>query len=94
MSKFYLDTDRRMASDPEFRHCVMMLMQFAGKFGFTPGELKQIAFRAALELEIRNPGQWVLTQRDLDEIDETVRGQKPTAEQVLALHDYLRGPKP
>lgn len=90
MSKFYLDTDHRMASDNEFRHCVMMLMQFADQFGFTPGELKQIAFRAALELEMRRPGQWVLTQRDLDEIDENMRGKKPTAEQVQSLSEYLR----
>jgi hypothetical protein len=91
VSKFYLDTDSRMASDPEFRHCVMTLIQFADRFGFTPGELKQIAFRAALELEMRRPGQWVLTQRDLDEIDETIRAEKPTSEQVQALHEYLRG---
>ena len=69
MSRFYTDTDRRMATDPEFAGCVMMLMRFADQFGYTPGELKQIAFRAALELEMRRPGCHVLTSQQLDELD-------------------------
>jgi hypothetical protein len=53
---FYSDTDRRMQDDAGFRAAVHMLMALAAEHGFTPGELKQIAFRAALELEMRNPG--------------------------------------
>jgi len=50
---FYDDTDRRMHQDAEFSSTVQMLMAHAQRYGFTPGELKQIAFRAAFELEMR-----------------------------------------
>ena len=50
---YYRDTDERMRSDATFRAAVHMLMNAAREHGFTPGELRQIAFRAALELELR-----------------------------------------
>jgi hypothetical protein len=73
MSNFYSDTDLRMNEDAEFRQCVTLLMQLADRNGYTPGELKQIAFRAALELELRRPGCQVLTKQQLEELDEAAR---------------------
>ncbi len=52
---WYRDTDERMAKDPAFRSAVDMLMRLALQHEFTPGELKQIAFCAALEIEMRYP---------------------------------------
>ena len=52
---FYSDTDRRHLNDPAFHAAVKLLMKLASEHGFTPGELKQIAFKAALELEKRRP---------------------------------------
>ena len=52
---FYSDTDLRMRHDPEFRAAVNLVAHLAMRHGFTPGELKQIAFRAAYEVEMRNP---------------------------------------
>lgn len=72
-ASFYLDTDARMAGDPEFRACVMLLMQLADRNGYSPGELKQIAFRAALELELRRPGCSVLTARQIEELEEAAK---------------------
>jgi hypothetical protein len=51
---FYDDTERRMRDDAEFSATVQMLMAHAMRHGFTPGELRQIAFRAAFELEMRS----------------------------------------
>lgn len=51
---FYRDTDERYMQDPAFRAAVDMLQNMAREHGFTPGELKQIAFKAAVELEFRN----------------------------------------
>jgi hypothetical protein len=51
----YSDTERRMINDSEFHAAVMLLAQLAQQHGFTPGELKQIAFAAALFVEERNP---------------------------------------
>ncbi len=51
----YRDTDQRMTNDAEFHGVVRFLIQAAEEYGFTPGELKQMAFRAALEVERRNP---------------------------------------
>lgn len=70
---YYRDTDARMAGDVDFRACVMQMMRFADLLGFTPGELKQIAFRAALELEMRRPGTWVVTQGQIEEIETATR---------------------
>ena len=56
MANLYNDTDLRMLNDPAFHAVVDYLMHVAREHGFTPGELKQMAFRAALELEMRNPG--------------------------------------
>jgi hypothetical protein len=57
---FYSDTDHRMANDPAFNAVVNFLMRAAREHGFTPGELKQMAFRAAYELELRStsPVRW------------------------------------
>lgn len=52
---YYHDTDHRMEHDADFRSSVMSLVRMAQEFGYTPGELKQIAFRAALEIEMRKP---------------------------------------
>lgn len=67
---YYTDTDQRMRNDPDFSACVAFMMQMADRFGFTPGELKQVAFRAALELELRRPGCAVLTTQQLEEIEQ------------------------
>ena len=52
---WYRDTDERMARDPAFHAAVTLLMKLALEHEFTPGELKQIAFCAALEIEMRYP---------------------------------------
>jgi hypothetical protein len=49
----YSDTESRYLNDPEFHAAVKMLEAAAERHGFTPGELKQIAFKAALNLEER-----------------------------------------
>ena len=54
---YYRDTERRRMNDAEFASTVDMLKVHAIRFGFTPGELKQIAFRAALELELYGIGK-------------------------------------
>lgn len=46
---FYRDTHARMRHDNPFRSSVDMLVAHAKAHGFTPGELKQIAFAAAVE---------------------------------------------
>ncbi len=69
-ASFYLDTDHRMLHDADFKVCVILLMQLADRHGYTPGELKQIAFRAALELEMRRPGCQVLTMTQLEDLEE------------------------
>lgn len=51
---FYDDTDRRYYNDPAFHAAVRLLEKLAEEHGFTPGELKQIAFKAALNLEMRS----------------------------------------
>jgi len=47
----YRDTHRRYFNDVAFHTAAQMLFQLAIKEGFTPGELKQIAFCAALLAE-------------------------------------------
>ena len=73
MTSIYHDTDQRMRQDADFRACVMLMMQLADQHGYTPGELKQMAFRAALELELRRPGSQVLTMQQLEELDEAAK---------------------
>lgn len=51
MSDTYQDTDHRYLHDPAFRAAVKTLEQIGREHGFTPGELKQIAFKAALNIE-------------------------------------------
>lgn len=53
MPDVYQDTDHRYQTDPAFRAVVKMLEQAAIEHGFTPGELKQMAFKAALNIEER-----------------------------------------
>lgn len=52
MTDFYRDTDHRYQHDVDFQHAVDFVMHLAQRHGFTPGELKQIAFKAALNLEM------------------------------------------
>lgn len=49
----YRDTESRYLNDAAFHAAVRMLESAAERHGFTPGELKQIAFKAALNLEMR-----------------------------------------
>lgn len=53
----YRDTDHRYRSDPAFYSAVRTLEAIAREYGFTPGELKQIAFKAALNIEETRGGQ-------------------------------------
>jgi hypothetical protein len=63
MTDVYRDTDERYRNDPTFHAAVTMLEVAATEHGFTPGELKQIAFKAALNLEMRKlPSMVVLTE--------------------------------
>lgn len=50
---YYRDTDARFREDGVFHAAVEHMMMLARAHGFTPGELKQIAFKASLELEMR-----------------------------------------
>ncbi len=49
----YRDTESRYLNDAAFHAAVKMLEAAAERHGFTPGELKQVAFKAALNLEMR-----------------------------------------
>jgi hypothetical protein len=57
VSDIYRDTDERYLRDPAFHSAVRTMEAIAREHGFTPGELKQIAFKAALNLEERRDGQ-------------------------------------
>jgi len=48
------EAERRYRDDPEFHATVDMLRRMAMKYGFTPYELKQIAFTAALLNELHS----------------------------------------
>lgn len=52
MTDIYRDTDERYQRDPAFYSAVRTLEAIAREHGFTPGELKQIAFKAALNVEM------------------------------------------
>lgn len=52
MTDIYRDTDERYQRDPAFYSAVRTLEVIAREHGFTPGELRQIAFKAALNLEL------------------------------------------
>lgn len=53
---YYEDSEYRYTHDAEFRNAVDMLQALAMQHGFTPGELKQIAFYASLRIEeLRRP---------------------------------------
>ncbi len=62
----YTDTERRMFHDAEFRTVVETLAQVAEKHGYTPGELKQIAFAAALMVELRAPKAFKVSEEPKD----------------------------
>lgn len=47
----YRDTAERLRSDPHFHEAVTLLYHLALNHGFTPGELRQIAFAAAVRCE-------------------------------------------
>jgi hypothetical protein len=47
----YRDTAERLRSDPHFAEAVTLMYHLALNHGFTPGELKQIAFAAAVKCE-------------------------------------------
>ncbi len=49
----YADTEQRMRHDAEFRAVVEMLTGFALQHGYTPGELRQVAFAAAIRAEMQ-----------------------------------------
>lgn len=51
MTDLYRDSAHRYAHDAEFAALVDMLFHYALEHGLTPGELKQIAFFAALKAE-------------------------------------------
>lgn len=57
----YRDTEERVRNDPEFSAAVHMLATLAVTRGYTPGELKQIAFAAAVLVESRSCRPLVLS---------------------------------
>ncbi len=71
MTDVYRDTDERYRNDPAFHAAVTSLEVAAAEHGFTPGELKQIAFKAALNLEMRARPLMYVTKR-------TQKGRVPT----------------
>ncbi len=54
MNGVYRDTEDRMRNDAAFHALVMHLAHVAAEHGFTPGELKQAAFAAAVYVEMRD----------------------------------------
>jgi len=50
----YRDTYQRLQSDATFNSIVERLAVFAQTYGYTPGELRQVAFAAALLVEMRS----------------------------------------
>lgn len=60
MSCYYRDTDDRYARDPDFQMAVKYLEHMAREHGFTPGELRQIAFKAALNIEETRQGVFIV----------------------------------
>jgi hypothetical protein len=63
-SDYYRDSDERYDRDPAFHHAVDMVQALAHQHGFTPGELKQIAFYAALKIEERRIHNHVIYLRE------------------------------
>jgi hypothetical protein len=68
----YRDTESRYHNDPAFRAAVKTLEGIAERHGFTPGELKQIAFKAALNIEERRLPRGFI-------FEELQRGEVPKA---------------
>lgn len=65
----YHDTDYRMRYDPEFRAVVDQLVAAALTHGYTPGELKQIAFAAAMRAEQLAEHRYPLLMPSIDEAE-------------------------
>ncbi len=51
MSDAYRDTGDRIMNDPEFRAAMMVMVKIATAHGFTPGEMRQLAFAASVYVE-------------------------------------------
>ncbi len=84
---FYDDTDRRYHQDSEFRHAVQMMMALADRHGFTPGELKQMAFKAAFELEMMSVRRQAIGPHTVavEQLAATTRVKADTVEALAAL---------
>lgn len=78
MTDVYRDTDHRYLHDAAFHGAVQMLESLARQHGYTPGELKQIAFKAALNIEMSRPPLSVeeLAARGIV-ISDLAAGEKP-----------------
>ena len=66
----YRDTESCYLNDPPFHAAVKVLERIAEQYGFTPGELKQIAFKAALNIELRAKTMHYVAKPGTIEIDE------------------------
>jgi hypothetical protein len=80
----YRDTDERYGNDPAFRAAVTMLERAAEQHGFTPGELKQIAFMAALKMRAR-PLMYI-SKGEAFELVELQPNEKPVPFRPIAGH--------
>lgn len=72
------EADRRYMDDPKFCAAVHMLEGLAEHYGFTPYDLNQAAFYAALRVELRRPLSPIIAHRlreNLDIIEEARRGR-------------------
>jgi hypothetical protein len=74
MPDFYRDTDDRYRRDPDFQQMVKLLEHFAREYGWTPGELKQIAFKAALNIEETRTGTFIVERAVFERDDRRLRG--------------------
>jgi hypothetical protein len=94
----YRDTDERYLRDPDFRAAVKTLEAMAVQHGFTPGELKQIAFKAALNIEERRlPGPPLLRSDQLSEgakLRSMERLNESVLRGVMQLAGYLKDGTP
>lgn len=66
MDGIYRDTRDRMENDPTFHAAMMTMVKMATEHGFTPGELKQIAFAASVYVEERNAKPFYLRALQLE----------------------------
>lgn len=75
----YRDTSYRLAHDAEFRALVNQLAGAAESLGLTPGEIKQVAFAAAVLVEQRRVPVLV---RSAVEKDSGVQRMPPTLDEL------------